>query len=73
MSELTKYENKEVFCFAKMYVKMVAKLIFERAVMLGSCTGSPVFIKSVKFIKILCDCDSTVMYRDIRSLIVIVM
>ena len=42
------------FCFAKIFVKMVAKLIFERTVMLGIFTGSLGFIKSTKFIKILC-------------------
>ena len=38
------------FCFAKIFIKMVAKLIFERTVMLGIFTGSLVFIKSTKFI-----------------------
>ena len=42
MSKLTKYENKKDFCFAKIIVKMVAKLIFEETVMLSIFTGSPV-------------------------------
>ena len=45
----------KLFCLtAKMFVKMVAKLMFERAVILGIFTGRLVFIKSMKFIKILC-------------------
>ena len=42
----------------KMFVKMVAKLVFERAVILGIFTGSSVFnlqIKSRKVIETLCD------------------
>ena len=45
MSKLTKYENKKDFCFAKTKKKkkkkIVAKLIFERAVMVDIFTGSP--------------------------------
>ena len=47
--------NKKDFYFAKMFVKIVAKLIFERAVMLGILKGSPVFMKSTKYIKVLYD------------------
>ena len=46
-SKLTLYENRMDFCFAKMFVKMVPKLIFDGAVMLGIFTGSQVFIKSM--------------------------
>ena len=45
--KLTLYENRMDICFAKMFVKMVPKLIFDRAVMLGIFTGSQVFIKSM--------------------------
>ena len=38
--KLTKYEKKKDFCFAKMFIQMMAKLIFKRAVMLGNFTGS---------------------------------
>ena len=57
-SKLTKYEKKTDFYFTKMFVKMVAKLMFERTVMLGIFTGSPFIIKStkfMKFMKMLCD------------------
>ena len=40
--------TKKTSAKAKMFVKMVAKLIFERAVMLGIFIGNPVFIKSTK-------------------------
>ena len=33
LSKLTKYESRKGFCLAKMFVKMMAKLIFEEAVM----------------------------------------
>ena len=49
------------FCLAKMFVKIVAKVIFERAVMLGNFTGSPIFIKSMKLIK---------MWRGLEKVIV---
>ena len=42
--------------------------------MFGNVTGSQVFIKSNKFIKILCDLEMvivSVMHCDIRSLIII--
>ena len=40
---ITKYEIRKDFCCGKIVcVKMVANLIFERAVMLGIFTGSPV-------------------------------
>ena len=42
LCKLTKYENKKDFCFAKMFVIMVAMLIFERAVMFVVFTCSPV-------------------------------
>ena len=56
----------------KMFVKMMAKLIFERAVMLGTCIfpGSPVFIKLRNSFRNYAD--SIVMHHDIRPLIVIV-
>ena len=38
LSKFTKTENKMDFFFAKMFVKMEAKLIFERAIMLGIFT-----------------------------------
>ena len=49
LSKLTNEKRKD-FCFVKMFVRMIAKLIFERAMLLGVFTGSPVFIKPTKFI-----------------------
>ena len=45
LSGNTILKHRKDFCFAKMFVKMVPRLIFERAVMLGIFTGSPVFYK----------------------------
>ena len=42
------------FCCAKLFIKIVAKLIFERAVKYGIFTGTLVFIKSMGFIKMRC-------------------
>ena len=63
LSKLTKSDKGKDICFAKMLVKMMAKMIFERAVMLRVFTG-PVFIKPIKFI---CfgNADSIVRYSDI--------
>ena len=49
---------------------MMAKLIFERAVMLGIFLGSPVFIKLRKSFR---NADSIMMHHDIGPLIVIVL
>ena len=49
LSKLTNEKRKD-FCFVKMFVRMMAKLIFERAILLGVFTGSPIFIKVTKFI-----------------------
>ena len=38
--------TERVSVLQKMCVKMMAKLIFERAAVLGIFTGSPVFIKN---------------------------
>ena len=51
-----------------MLVKLMAKLIFERAVMSGMFTGSPVFTKSTKFI-LFGDADHIMIHRDNRPLI----
>ena len=58
---------------AKQFVKMVAKLIFERAVMLGIFTGSLVLYNHKIHYNTVSsgDSDSIVMHRDIRPLTVI--